>query len=81
VVESTPLLRERSPKGYRGFESLPFRHLIDYQQVVRFLVYSWGFLRRWFWSVLHVCTPLRVSLRGIRVEPDIFLSRIGGFEP
>ena len=26
MVESTPLLRERSPKGYRGFESLSFRH-------------------------------------------------------
>lgn len=27
MVESTPLLRERSSKGYRGFESLPLRHL------------------------------------------------------
>jgi hypothetical protein len=26
VVESSALLKRRSPKGYRGFESLPHRH-------------------------------------------------------
>jgi hypothetical protein len=28
VVESSALLKRRSPKGYRGFESLPHRHCI-----------------------------------------------------
>jgi hypothetical protein len=27
VVESSALLKRRTPKGYRGFESLPHRHL------------------------------------------------------
>jgi hypothetical protein len=27
VAEGTPLLRVHTPKEYRGFESLPFRHL------------------------------------------------------
>ena len=26
MVESSALLKRRSPKGYRGFESLPHRH-------------------------------------------------------
>ena len=30
MVESSALLKRRSPKGYRGFESLPHRFL-DYQ--------------------------------------------------
>jgi hypothetical protein len=28
VVESSALLKRRSPKGYRGFESLPHRSLV-----------------------------------------------------
>jgi hypothetical protein len=27
VVEGTPLLREHTPKGYRGFESLHLRQM------------------------------------------------------
>jgi hypothetical protein len=29
VVESSALLKRRTPKGYRGFESLPHRHVLD----------------------------------------------------
>ena len=29
MVESSALLKRRSPKGYRGFESLPHRHRIS----------------------------------------------------
>jgi hypothetical protein len=28
VVESSALLKRRSPKGYRGFESLPHRFFV-----------------------------------------------------
>jgi hypothetical protein len=35
VVESSALLKRRSPKGYRGFESLPHRADVDFRGATR----------------------------------------------
>ena len=56
MVESSALLKRRSSKGYRGFESLPHRHR---SSDLRFSILNLASLRLLTGALTHDREPLR----------------------
>ena len=65
MVESSALLKRRSPKGYRGFESLPHRHpIFDFRFVVFDCLLPARALRISTFVIRHSCEAGHPSLAG-----------------